>query len=285
MAYYGYRGEQDKAELHRARAELSALRGGNSWSAITVLTVRVMYTAIYNHDAIMLLQGINELERFSAVAPKLRTIKTIAEAWLEHLRGRSDRAVTMFERVLPTEEARSFPSWRYDHALYAVALNAVGKHERAREVCLELLGGDTSGADAYTRAALPPLAHAEASLGRHELAAELMDRYIALLLPSDNPLTLGSAHRDRAQIAILSDDREAYATHFEAMKRYFTATQNPSLIRQIERSAGVAQRSGLGSSGRIVHASRSFGDELDSTTIVEQLETTERPTVVRNGAS
>lgn len=287
MFYYGYRGEQEKAEFHRARAELSALRGGNSWSALTVLTLRITYIAILNHDAITLLHAINELERFSAIAPKLRLIKAIAEAWLEHMRGRSDKAVTIFERVLLTEEARISPSNHFDRTLYAVALNAVGKHERAREVCLELLNGDPASATLLTHTVLPPLALAEAQLGRHERAKELMDHCIKLITPSDNPLFLGNAHRDSAQVALLAEDRQAYAQHFEAMKRYYGATQNPSLIRQIERSAGAASRAGLGSSsGRVVHSSRSLlDDDLDSTTIVESLETDERVTAVRQGGA
>jgi len=284
MTYYGYRGERDLAEVHRARAELSALRGGTSWSAITVLTVRMTYMAIFSQDAIALLQAINELERFSAIAPKLRGIKAIAEAWLEHLRGKPERAIALFERVLHTDDARHYPSWRVDRTLYATALNAAGRHSRAREICVELLGDPPDESNTPMRPALPQLALAEAGLGQHGAAAALMDRYIALVQPSNNALLLGNGHRDRARIAMLAGDEVAYEHHFAEMKRYYRATQNPSLIRQIEASAGDAQRSGLSvSSGRIMRKSGGTAlpdDDLDSTTVVDELETKDRITLV-----
>lgn len=280
MTYYGYRGEQRAAELHRSRAELLALRGGTSWSAATVLTVRATYIALLNQDAIATLHAMNELERFSLIAPKLRIIKAIAEAWLEHLRGKPERALALFERVLQTAEARQLSSWRVDRTLYATVLNAAGRHARAREVCLELLGDPPNEQNRAARGALPQLALAEAGLGRLEVATERMRRFIAQIQPTNNALLLGNAHRDGARIAVLAQDKASYEHHFEEMKRHYGASQNPSLIQQIEVSAAVAQRSGLTSSGRIVH-SLSAMDDFESKTVIEALERDSQPNGLR----
>jgi len=275
MTHYGYRGERDKAEQHRARAELCALRGGTSWSAMTVLAVRAMYIAVFNRDALGLLQALHELERFAPIAPKLRTVKTVGEACLEHLRGKPERAVALFEGVLFTEDARQLASWMVDRVLYATALNAAQQYARAREVCSELLGPPPHEGAVRGRMVMPQLALAEAGLGQHQLAADMMDGLIAELEPQGGPLELGGAHRDRALIATMAANKPAYERHFAEMKRLFGATQNSSLITQLDLVEGAAQRAGISSTvARVVHA-RAF-DEFDSTTVIEQQETHER---------
>lgn len=280
MTHYGYRGEREKAAEHRARAELLALRGGTSWSAMTIVAVRAMYIAVFTQDAIALLQALHEIERFIPIAPKLRTTKALGEACLEHLRGKPERAVALYERVLFTDDARQLPSWVVDRGMFAAALNAAGRYERAKEICTELLGPPPYRHNIRGRALIPQLALAEAGLGQHQLAAELLDAQIAAIAGLDNPLELGGAHRDRAKVATMAGDKAAYERHFEEMKRCFSMTQNSTLISQLDVTEGAAQRSGLTtSSGRIIH-SQSF-DEFDSTTVIEQQETKERATVVR----
>jgi hypothetical protein len=241
-----------------------------------------MYIAVFSHDAITLLHAMTELERFAPIAPKLRLCKAIGEAWLEYLRGKPERAVALFERVLHTDDARQLPSWIVDRGLYAAALNAAGQHARAREVCVELLGPPPYHESAIRRVtALPQLALAEAGLGNHPFAATLMDDYFASIEASGNALQLGNAHRDRARIATLAGDKAAYELHFAAMKRSYATTQNSSLISQIDLTESAAQRSGIsGSSGRVVRPQAAI-DDFDSTTVLEQHETHERSTVVR----
>jgi hypothetical protein len=283
MTHHGYRGDREQAERHRARAELLALRGGTSWSALTVLAVRALYIAIFTQDAIAVMQALNELERFTPIAPKLRTVKAIGEACLEHLRGKPERAVALYERVLGTEDAQQLPTWSVDRTLYAAALNACAQYERAREVSIELLGPPPYEASVRGRLTLPQLALAEAGLGRHELAADMMDRLIVDLELRGNPLELGGAHRDRARIAIGTGDKAGYERHFEAMQRWFVSTQNSSLITQVDLIEGLAQRAGISSSsGRVVHAQAVA--EFDSTTVIEPQVFEERSKAVR-GAS
>ena len=44
-----------------------ALRGGISWSSVTVMTVRAAYMALSNGDAVGVVRGISELERLSQI--------------------------------------------------------------------------------------------------------------------------------------------------------------------------------------------------------------------------
>ncbi|HEX6240045.1 MAG TPA: hypothetical protein VFZ61_04100, partial [Polyangiales bacterium] len=211
-SYYASRGEREQADLHRERAALLALRGGTSWSASVTLNVINAYTASLCEDAIELVQAIAGFERIADTAPKHRTYGAICEAWLEHVRGRSDRALSMMEAVIDTPEARGLMTRVINQALYARLLNAVGAHARAVEVCTQLMlrpeqqGEDTPAMRCLQR----ELAVAEAGVGKFTEAIERIEAQRARALLLANPLELGACHRDRARIALIAGDQPTF---------------------------------------------------------------------------
>ena len=240
MSYHALRGEVERAEAHRLQAEQLALRGG-TWAFVTVLATRWAYAACRTHDVIRLVQGIAELQRLSELAPNMRAIADVCSAWLEHLRGRSDQALVMFEKVLASQVAEQLPTRALNEVLFATVLNAERQHERARALCLKLdvrneLVGSLRDAQ---------LALAEAGLGNTTVAGALLDQVITRALPNDNPLELGSAHRDRAAVALLALDPEAFDQHLHAMSEWFRESGNPSLIHQCDTLLAEAVRLGL----------------------------------------
>ena len=281
MTYYGHRGEQQKAEVHRARAELLALRGGSSWSAVTVLTVRRSRIACVTSDAIGLVQAIAELGRLSEVAPKLGVCKSAAEAWLEHLRGRPARAVALFDRHFAQADARLVPSYLFDRALYASALNAAGKHLAAQEVCRAMLEGGARLPLLIAGRVRAEAALADAALGRVGPATLQLEALVAEAASCDNPFVRGSAHQARTLLAIRCGDREAFELHHAAASELFRATENASLVRQCASLLSLAQQAGL------CDAPLARADEASSaSTIASQTESLtqsqERPTEVRS---
>lgn len=278
MTYFGHRGEMDKAEVHRARAELFALQGGNSWSAVTVLTVRRMCIACATYDSIALVQTIAELDRLTAIAPSLRTMKAMAEAWLEYLRGRPERAVASYERSIETDDAKALPTHYWDLWNYATALNGCRQFARAKQVCSSFM-------QRYAQEVVPAsvkfgmrieFAHAEAGLGNQSLACELMETLMADAEEADNPLVSGMLYRARAQLAIQMRDLPAFDEAFAVMSQQFGATRNPSLLRLCAALLSEAQRAGLRGRGRA--NSPSEQEDLDGNTQME-LETKERSTL------
>jgi Protein kinase domain/AAA ATPase domain len=247
MGYYSYRGERDKAEHHRAQAELFALRGGNSWSAETIVAKRLTITSIMTRDAIGLVQAIAAVERLANIAPNMVRYRIFCEAWLECLRGRPEQGVALYERFIDAEGARLFYTWRFDRAQYAALLNAAGQHARAKAVCAELLRDqkDLSDLRDLLHFSLQQLALAEAGLGQHREAARLMDMLLTNARRLDNPLLLGDAHRDRAYIALRDGDSACFEEHFAAMQNSYLATRNPSLIQQCDKLAALAVESGV----------------------------------------
>lgn len=163
------------------------------------------------------------------------------------LRGRPKEAVALYEQYIDDEQERMFYSWRFDRGCYAALLNAAGRHERAKEVCLAMLADqpDLSDLKEMRHFSLQQLALAEASLGSIERGRALMETHLEAIRASDNPLLQGEAHRDRAYIALLAEDAASFEAHLQAMADCFRVTRNPSLIQQCDALAALAVQRGL----------------------------------------
>jgi hypothetical protein len=82
----------------------------------------------------------------------------------------------------------------------------------------------------------------------------------------DNPLSLGSVHRDRARVALLAGDATGFAEHMLRMETCFRATENPWLIQQCGRLHADAARLGLGGRAAPSDMLAYAPDELDGLT-------------------
>ena len=240
MSYHALRGEVERAEVHRLQAEQLALRGG-TWAFVTVLATRWAYAACRTHDVIRLVQGVAELQRLSVLAPNMRAIADVCAAWLEHLRGRTDQALVMFEEVIHSKIADQLPTRGLNHVMFATVLNAAHQHQRARAICTQL---DVRN-ELVRSLRDSQLALAEAGLGNTALAGSILDAVLTRALPNDNPLELGNAHRDRAAVALLALDPHAFNQHLHAMSEWFRESGNPSLIHQCDALLAEAVRVGL----------------------------------------
>jgi tetratricopeptide (TPR) repeat protein len=235
MGYHGLRGQMELCDEHRRRGEMLALRGGISWSAVTLMTVRTAYMAMNTGDPVALVRITSELERLADIAPKILLYRDAVRAYLELLRGRPERAVAAYEKLFASPDARHMMVHWCDRTMYAKALSALSRHAEAKQVCEELLAGLPAAECLYIRKApLQQLALAEAALGGVEGAARKLDALIQELAAYDNPLWSGLAHRDRAKVALFADDQPAFERHARAMTDHFHATKTPSLIQQCD---------------------------------------------------
>jgi hypothetical protein len=247
MGYYAYRGYRDQAEHHRARAETLAMRGGDSWSAEMLVAKRQVITGILTRDAIGLLQARAAIERLRELAPKMQRYAAFCAAWLEFLHGRPEDAVTLYEPHIQDPQGHLLYTWRFDRACYAALLNAAGQHARAKVMCEEVLQGRTDASNLHDMRhfSLQQLALAEVGLGNVEEGTHLLDRYVTYTESTQNPLLIGDAHRDRAQLALRQGEGDVFERHFEAMARAYRETRNPSLIQQCDKLAAQAAEQGL----------------------------------------
>ena len=270
-AYFGERGEQERFEVHRARAERLALRGGTSWTAIVPLVVYQAYAAMMTYDAVRLEGAIAELHRLRTTAPRLQTVEAIARAWLEHLRGRSDTAIDMMRDALEAPAGRQLLMWRVNEALYASLLNAGGQYGAARDVAQRLIA-QLTGDELYQdqgRSIVIQLAQAEAGLGEIERARTRIAEHLRKIEPYDNGAELGEAHRAGALIALMAADEQGFEQHFIAMQRSFAATRNPTLLAHVESVRARARKAGLRAHAMLTSSGALAEMEFDASTTVE----------------
>jgi tetratricopeptide (TPR) repeat protein len=294
MCHAGFRGEQEAADTERNTAEVLALLGGTSWSAMSAMAIRQLLMYQWTRDSVGLLRVVEELQNLIAIAPALETHRELGHAYLELLRGRPERALEIYERVLDAPRTHPVVNWQPEAAHRAQALNALGRHAEAHAICLGVVA-HTKQADLRMRFLYQPaqqeLAICEALLGRVADAEARLDRLLEEVRPLDNPLLSGSLHRDRCRVALLAGDAAGSALHLARAGEYFRATKNPCLIQQCEVLAaqgaplrgaaldarpgfsapGLAHNANAGSSMTTVIEGKRALPESTLTTLVEEL--------------
>ena len=186
-------------------------------------------------------QCVEQLSRISADVPSLDAYQRRAQGLHLLIRGKPREAMPLLEAIL-REEPASFVAWARGCGALASGYNALGEHERARELCqrvLACLSAEDLAFPAMNLIVQLELAIAEASLGRIQEAAEQLDGLLALHRPRRGPLTLGALHEARARVALLAGDEQAFEEHLTAMEQIYQATKVPTLI---ERSRRLAKR-------------------------------------------
>ena len=264
MGYHAYRGEHDLAESRRQRAETLALQGGVSWSAVTITVVRACYVAQHTGDAVEITRLLPELERMAKFGGKLRYFHDCARAYLELLRGNSERAAEAYERCFQDESTRHVLTYAIDRAHYARALCALGRFDQARRVCGEVSAALDADEVRYLNK-MPRQQAALAQLGQGEVAESkrALEQLVLELAPYDNPLWLGDLHRDLARIALASGDDLSLQNELKQIHTYFRQTGNAVLIQQAERLTQLAETRARNANDLLLH-------EIDVTqTVIE----------------
>ena len=277
MSYHAYRGESAAAAHHRARAEALAFQGGTAWSALAVVTARSVQACVLTGDVVALVRLVADLGRLASLSASMEVLHELAEAHVLALGGQVERALSIYERVLETPVARALSYYPFERAMHAEALLQIGDYAGARQLCLPLLADEAHAArDIALLRRLPrqKLALAEAGLGNVAEAAALLDACLAADL-HDDPLALGSLHRDRALAAAHAGDVSAFTRHFEEMARLFEATDNPCLTIQRDAVRAKARQLGLRCALTLEQAAASLAgldDGLDGSTEIDALD-------------
>jgi Protein kinase domain/AAA ATPase domain len=267
VVHYAIRGDHDKAERHRARAEALAYRGGVSWTAASVLAVRLIEPAFAAGDLTTIMRCQAELERLSRWAPSLGRFLVAARARLAMLRGQAEQAAEMLEPVLSDS-----PTFRFLRTAYAEALCELGAFERAREQAVRVLDGVSAEQRAFSsvfRLPFVALARAELGLGNPDAARCVLLERLELAEPQNNPLELGVLQRELASIALAVRDAVAFDRHLSLMTAHFRATQHPHIARQRELLLTRAISAGLKESPTGAFLPGGSDGALESATVIE----------------
>ncbi len=245
-SYHACRGEVELTREYERKVELYAVRSGTAWQAEAWAPISRILAFTLTGDIIGLKHAAEELQRLAGDIPSLSRYARIAAAGLKVLRGEHESAIPLLEALVKGSEPRSHIGWCTMVSLLATAYNATGRHDRAEAACSDVLR-QLSEADRwvvamYLRVEIQ-LAMAEAGLGRTAEAARRLDELVAKHEPNKGPVTMGSLHRARAEVALLASDRLALEHHHAKMQSWFRPTGNPALIAQCERLARLIRPS------------------------------------------
>jgi tRNA A-37 threonylcarbamoyl transferase component Bud32 len=256
MLYHALRGESEAVQRCRERVELFAVQGSTTWQADIFWPILLMDSEIRAADPIAVRTIREQVSRRAKDHASLQPYADVAHATYLTLRGQHSAAIAAFERLSERlriqDPALRWPVYRACFA-YAEALNIVGEHVRAKRYASEslaLAGKDVGRVVAHYLEPQRQLALAEAGLGNHAEAVRMLDGLLAAYGAQDQPLLIGLLHKARAEVALLMNDGDAFATHFAQMEHRFRSSRNPALIAQIERTAKRARKAvpGEGSS-------------------------------------
>jgi hypothetical protein len=234
--YHGIRGEAALADEYRSRVELFALQAGAGWLAeIWAPTSEILFYLI-SRDGVGLRRVLGELDRLAVEIPSLRRYARLARAAYCSVHGDAVGAKEAVGELIDAEP-RSFIGWT---ALMGAAVRIqarLGEREQARALgqrVLALLDPEERTITTMVVPLISELALLEAELGEPS-AGQRIDDYLIEIGSRGGPVTRGTLHEARAQIALMSGDRATAREHLVHVKRWFLPTENPVLIARCER--------------------------------------------------
>jgi tRNA A-37 threonylcarbamoyl transferase component Bud32 len=235
-SYHGVRGESALADAYRKRVEVFALQAGSGWVAeIWVPTSAILFHLI-SRDGVGIRRVMGELERLGAEVPSLQRYARLARATYHSLHG-DEVAVREALGDLIDAAPRSFIGWTAMMGMSVRMFARQGDLERARalgEAALAALDADDRRVTTMVVPLITELAMLDAETDP-QAAARRIDDYLAGIAHAGGPVTLGTLHETRAQIALLAGDDRAAREHLAHVKRWFVPTENPVLISRCER--------------------------------------------------
>lgn len=235
MLYHAHQGEHALAESYRERVEVHAIQRGTAWQAETWSYSALIAVYLRTHNVLGLKYCAQQLARLSQEVPSLEpTARRAKGAYLSE-RGSPLEAL---EYLSVEEEPLALAGWARSQGMLARTLNSLGRHDAARQLCLDTLA-HLSAADlefvAMSLNVQVELALAEAGLGNTALAAERLDSLLRTLGPLEGPLTLSSLHEARAQVALLQCDQPGFMHHLACLDHWARRTSDRALITHAER--------------------------------------------------
>ena len=240
MLYHAGRGELDRAEDYRRKMEIHAIQTGAAWQVdVTLpLTSSVIYGPL--GDLVRIKRASEQIEQLATRYEVAALARTARAAYGSYLlwRGSPDKARSVLEPIVCGTEPRSYVGWSRSLAVIADAYNREGLHAEALRLCEHGLAHVRPEDRRFVRMFLGlevQRALAKAGLGDLvEAEAELMD-LLAEHQSFENPVTLGAIREALAQVAVLSEDSEAFMEHAAAVEALYRPTRVPSLIARAEK--------------------------------------------------
>jgi len=252
--YHALRGEIDQAEDYRHRVETHAIQHGSAWQAEVWAPASMILSYAITGDVIGMKRTAEQLEQLRAQVPSLSRFYELARGEYALLRGDLPATVEILGALVAQTTPGEFVGRAAATASLSSAYRALGQPQKGRDLCVATLAAasqaDRSVVAHFLRVEIEILL-ADADLGDRERAVAGLDALIEEHSHAEGPVTLGTLHRTRAQLALQMGDTSAFAHHLSEMNRWFRPTRNPALIAQCEKlasqGASPGQRDGSAS--------------------------------------
>ncbi|MDB4985700.1 MAG: hypothetical protein JWN04_878, partial [Myxococcaceae bacterium] len=241
-SFYASQGNLQRSQHYRERMEVHAVQLGSAWQVETWAPCDSIHVSLRTNDASKLKRAGQELGRLSASIPSLRQQERHARAAYLVLRRKYEQAILLLE----ADDAPEMVGWARARGVLARAYNGLGKHERAREICLDALRGLTEDDLSYVVMYLNiqlELSLAEAGMGHFGVAKNQLDRLLARHAPDGSHVTLGLLHEARVRVAVRAREFPEAREHLSKMESHYRSTDVATLIeliapleRELERS-------------------------------------------------
>jgi tRNA A-37 threonylcarbamoyl transferase component Bud32 len=238
--HHALRGEIGIANRFRERVETHAIQAGTGWQVEVWQPAALNLVYLNSADVIGQKSVADQTERLQKEFPTFRRPALLARASFWALKGDHQQAYDLRRAVLDSAPARSFIGWPAALGAQALSALAIGRPEEALAIAKQVIDRMSEADAVYVRMYQVPLVAlcmAETALGNGASAAARLDALIAKHTLDQSPLTLGSFHCARADVAMLMGDLGAARHHHAEMERWFRGTENPALIAQCERVA------------------------------------------------
>lgn len=237
--YYAQQGNMELYEQYKRRVELNAIQRGSSWQAELWAPGAAISVHLRTFDALGMKQSIEQLTRVSKTAPSLQLLLQRARGGYLLLRRKYEEALPLLAECLQ-ETPVQVVGWARTHGVYARALNALGQHARAKEICeraLAYLAPSDLDFPAMNLGLQIEYALAYAGLGETNTAVARWEGLLERFEAGKGPLTMGALHEARARIAIFAKDEAACREHMTLMESFYRGTGIPSLVARCESFA------------------------------------------------
>jgi len=237
--YYGHQGNAQLYRQYRELSERCAIQQGAIWQNETWALLVESVVSHRHHDTMAMKRVAEQLRSASKIIPTLSVYADRSRGTYLLMRERYAEALVWLECCLEEPMRKNF-GWGRSHGVLARAYNGLGRYADARAACARVLDEFTAQDLEYAGLTLlVETEHLVAQAGLGDLAqarrglATLLDKHVT----HAGPLTHAELHETGVRIALLTNSEADARNHFQAMRKWYGATDIPSLVQHCEAAA------------------------------------------------
>jgi tetratricopeptide (TPR) repeat protein len=244
MLFHLFQGNIREAVRIERQAELLRIQNSaQQWNEGSHLLPQIIAYAL-SGDLTRIKQTAEEIGKLAERYPGWVPVHHYATGEYHRARGGLTNAISDFETGLVAAQPGEHQIWPNLASAHLRTLHELGRLDEALERAERYVAAAEESEIGYmANHVRRQYAMILAKLGKHAQAAQTVDGVLASFTSlGSTGLNLGVAYETRAQVALLSGDREAYERNAAECSRIFTESGNPALIAKSEKLKQDSQK-------------------------------------------